>query len=72
MPNITGFSGASIAGGLSSSGCFYHVVTVGGRYNGNGDDVGVIYFDASRSSSVYQDGAKVNPDNLQVAFIIKY
>lgn len=31
-----------------------------------------IGFDASRSSSTYQDGAKVNPDHIYVNFVIKY
>ena len=29
-------------------------------------------FNASRSSSTYQDGAKVQPDNVEVSYCIKY
>ena len=29
-------------------------------------------FKASRSSAVYQDGARVQPDNVEISYIIKY
>ena len=33
---------------------------------------GVLSFDASRSSSTYQDNAKVQPDNCVTLIVIKY
>ena len=33
---------------------------------------GNFIFDASRSSSTYQDNAKVNPDNAEILYCIKY
>ena len=32
----------------------------------------MIGFDASNSSSTYQDNAKVNPDNAEILYCIKY
>lgn len=73
LPNITGILG--FGGNVARTGAFgVEPTNVYGSYGG-GDTSGANYFtnfNAYRSSSTYQDGAKVNPDNLQVQYIIKY
>ncbi|MBR4397122.1 MAG: hypothetical protein IKS93_04640 [Methanobrevibacter sp.] len=72
LPNITGEFASGNTGFNIANGVFYgtnnygSIVSVVGTYP---DDV---YFDASRSSSVYQNNAKVNPDNAEIMYCIKY
>ena len=72
LPNITG--GADVAQGQGydyrATGAFYKVNGSGGNW-----DTGAncrLDFDASRSSSTYQDGAKVRPDTLLCDLVIKF
>lgn len=76
LPNVAGtFSnnGNSRDGG-QASGAFYVKTQTGLTSNGDVGSVGgVIEFDASRSSSAYQDGAKVNPDHvIYRAYVVLY
>ena len=81
LPNITG---NIIARATNDK---YTIVNGSGafRTNTSGGNVGTVpysaetvstdsgvNFDASRSSSTYQDNAKVNPDHIYVNFVIKY
>lgn len=72
MPNITGVVGGGIY--APASGCGYriddNVPYESGTYFGRGG--GRIGFDASRSSSTYQDNAHVTPLSITTAFVIKY
>ena len=75
LPNIKGvFYGERVAltAGLNS-GVFYEGNNPYGGYGASPYSYNnQMQFDASRSSSAYQDGAKVNPDHVYVNFIIKY
>ena len=70
LPNITGNVGY-YSDTNKSSGAFYREGSGGSGFNA------VAYshmtkFSAARSSTVYQDGAKVNPDNAEILYCIKY
>lgn len=72
LPNITG--DIAINGNVDPSGAIYANTL---KYNGyrlspQSPDVPYFGFDASRSSSVYKNNARVQPDNMEVSFIIKY
>ena len=79
LPNITGKTVASLSqGGMgwNSNNALYGSRTNNGyicndfvsSYQLND----TIHFDASRSSSTYQNNAKVNPDNAEIMYVIKY
>lgn len=42
------------------------------QLTGNGYEWQQIQFNAANSSSVYQNNAKVNPDNAEIMYCIKY
>lgn len=81
MPNITGEmyntntsavsgyysnrSGVFTSASVYSSGWTTPIVT-------NPASNGTIGFNASLSSSIYQNNAKVNPDNAEILYMIKY
>lgn len=76
LPNITGTIAASnyqVTG--TPSGAFASVGTTrndDGQFSGGAKNSG-FSFDASRSSSTYQDGAKVNPDHVVYkAYVVLY
>ena len=75
VPNITGtFNGGSLGNGDSTSGAFFLLGTATGSGYANlqaQDRVGV--FNASRSSSVYQDNiTEARPTNYSINYFIKY
>lgn len=76
LPNITGTLGASWGGNSSNTGAFRY--EGGNPYSRMGGDSSwnnstLASFDASRSSSTYQDGAKVNPDHVVYrAYVVLY
>ena len=78
LPNITGTTIATInqAGlGWTSSGALYGSRTGRGHVPPSSSDYifnDTINFDASLSSSVYQNNAKVNPDNAEIMYVIKF
>ncbi len=76
LPNITGSLGGDATTGNYTSGAFYKQTTpiVSPTYGGtvSSSDYGRAGFDASRSSSVYKNNAKVNPDNAEILYCIKY
>ena len=77
MPNIKGSLGTTQAYSLAdvtsrTAGAFEFTYDAGGPSGGGGDTKGVFTFDASRSSSTYQDNAHVRPLSLLTAFLIKY
>ena len=71
LPNITGsFKIAGPNGGIDSqNGAFYKGDTTNTQFISStittNDGVSRGYFDASRSSSTYKNGSKVNPDNVR-------
>ena len=86
LPNITGFVVGKInqtelgwgEGSSHSSGALYGYNTgsanttypsSSGTHNGWNQGVQI---DASRSSSTYKDNAKVNPDNAEILYVIKF
>lgn len=84
LPNITGSAYNNMGDAITSyyptkTGAFYGITNLGtiGWYSkpasNNNDSYGFsLGLDASRSSSTYQDGAKVRPDSLTCCYIIKY
>ena len=74
MPNIKGTDASGWGGDRGMSGAFYKAEAMGNDANtgSNKNTIWRRYFDASRSSSTYQDNAKVNPDHIYVNFVIKY
>ena len=68
LPNIKGITGyyASYPSGVFYTGA---AQTAGGVTGTFGTGVG---FDASRSSSTYKNNAKVNPDNAEILYVIKF
>ena len=80
LPNITG----SIDTGSSGTGTATYLKNPLGAFNrrtinadwglksGNSNDVFGLMFDASRSSSTYQDSAPVQPNALLIQCCIKY
>ena len=80
LPNITGHTNNWIINSADSNGfdSLYTLTrdtvgsnTVGLYANANTGRI-ELYLDASRSSSVYQNNAKVNPDNAEILYCIKY
>ena len=69
LPNITGYFGANC--GSVYSGAFNRVDGISG-YNFASVGVSVSTFNASVSSPIYQDNAKVRPDSFGVAYYVKY
>lgn len=70
IPNITGATGGCV-GNVAPSGAF----TQGGQYGTAGGGSGRFYqnnFDASRSSSLYQNVSKVEPYGYWMYHLIKY
>lgn len=73
LPNITGSSGqtdcSSFTYNPKTSGAFYSNGESKryfmGRSGESTNTLGILTLDASRSSSAYQDGAKVNPDHVK-------
>ena len=77
LPNIRGESGIADRSGKNgsrSSGAFYwEKFSPSGYAPGSDNDSSNAKFDASRSSSTYQDGAKVNPDHVVYrAYVVLY
>lgn len=75
LQNITGNIGNTISSqaGETSSGALYQsFINSGGESRGNYKNIG-IGFDASRSSNVYQNDAKVNPNHVTYrAYVVLY
>lgn len=69
LPNITGDTGFYTPSSLpTDSGAFYKNTSKNGQeYNSTGSNK-MLSFDASRSSSTYQDGAKVQPDHTKYPY----
>lgn len=69
LPNITGEWSSKAAGGYDPTGAVYGR---GNKQGGSSDNQAPNYehlgFDASRSSSTYQDGAKVQPDHTKYPY----
>lgn len=65
LPNITGSFGG-VNGALDPTGAFYNDTTKNNAYRPAtaASDVYYLGLDSSRSSSSYQDGAKVQPDSI--------
>lgn len=73
LPNITGVIGACHRrGGAASSGAFVDVSNSTMSNSGQASDFSNVDFNASRSSSKYQNGALVRPESVQTRFCIKY
>lgn len=69
LPNITGrFRGVNSNTG--ADGCFYNATNVNGAASGDSDKY--IYFDASRSNSIYGSSSTVQPASTTQLPIIKY
>lgn len=72
LPNIKGTVGTETDQyGTNCDGAFYSDSSDRGAHDGQRSKP-LIKFDASRSSSVYQDGANVRPNVLQTMICIKY
>lgn len=75
LGSITGISETFNTGG-SANGCFTRETghSIGGTpASADSSNSGKVYFNASLSSSTYQDGAKVNPNNICYrAYVIVY
>lgn len=72
VPNIRGVTGPNGSYNNHYEGCFYNA---DGSYNspsGSNRYPNGVGFDASRSSSKYQDNALVRPESVQVMILIKY
>lgn len=84
LPNITGSiaphgAGAAATVIAEASGAFYGDPSYSkSKYRSGGSDtsgassVGLIQFNASRSSSIYQNSAEARPTNTSVLYCIKY
>lgn len=72
VPNITGGVASVLDSGYSVSGAFYK--GAGSSWTGHTQNGGNnIYFDASRSSSVYTNGqTRVKSAGLYVMYCVKY
>lgn len=69
LPNIRGQFNANGDDGTQWDGSFYYVTSLG---TANGSGGGKIAFDASRVSTVYQNGlTEVRPNNKIINYIIK-
>lgn len=81
LPNITGSFGNSTYSAIwnAGSGSYYNGAFKGSSGRGSSINAGVggagskeITFNASRSSSVYQDNAPVRPLSITTAFLVRY
>jgi len=75
LPNITGKASGSREGRTVHTGVFIDSTFEEEQYSGHTSAAGyqITYdFNASNSSSVYKDGAKVQPDNVEVSYCVKY
>lgn len=72
LPNITGRLGSTQAEYNRWEGAFWNPGGSGKGISSGGSGSNQAAFDASRSSSTYQDNARVQPDNAEVMYIIKY
>ena len=73
LPNIIGNTGYNWGGSYSPSGAFGSAGGSDSRYGGTSGQSSRVNFDASRVSSTYQDGAKVNPDHVVYrAYVVLY
>lgn len=67
LPNIRGSVGIYGSNGQPSGAFFWEVGAGGTGFNSTGS-AGAYLFNASRSSSTYQDGAKVQPDHTKYPY----
>ena len=74
LPNITGVGGIVDNTGVSLNGAFESAGLSNnfGLTGITGRTCTTQIFNASRSSSAYQNNAKVNPDNAEILYYIKY
>lgn len=75
LPNITGYHAGHEDLGTRYDGCFYDDGDQGNEnaVGGGGGNLHRVGFDASASSSTYQNGAKVNPDHvIYRAYVVLY
>jgi len=75
LPNITGyfFIRGNPGDGYQTGAFYSNLYPMGIPYQGSNSYEGNIYFDASRSSSIYKDSATtVVPESLITNFYIKY
>ena len=73
LPNIIGDTGYNWGGSWNPSGAFGSAGGSDSRYGGTSGQSSRVNFDASRVSSTYQDGAKVNPDHVVYrAYVVLY
>ena len=70
LPNITGkTNGVYSGGGLTTSGAIYTSGSSALGHSSNTDNNNAeLFFDASRSSSTYKNGAKVQPDHTKYPY----
>ena len=73
LPNITGLLNNILHNAGSAGGAFTQDTSIVGMATpGQARTSSNFSFDASRSSSTYQNNAKVNPDNAEILYVIKY
>lgn len=74
LPNITGKTGNVVSNSNQAEGCFTETIySTGVIYDTNPFAyLRTVNFDASLSSSAYQNNAKVNPVNAEILYVIKY
>lgn len=72
LPNITGRMGNTDSTSSSATGCFYRSGTSGKLENTNGSADPNIYFDASRSNSIYGASSTVQPPAIKVRVKTRY
>lgn len=66
LPNINGYF--NISGNINKSGAFYATSAAGGYPQSGTTQSTAMAFSAYRSSSTYQDGAKVQPDHTKYPY----
>lgn len=73
LPNITGLLNNILHNAGSAGGAFTQDTTIVGMTTaGQARSSSNFSFNASRSSSTYQNNAKVNPDNAEIMYVIKF
>lgn len=77
LPNITGetsFTGSNgfIKTGGKAEGVFARGTSYNTGASGAGGVANAIKFDASKDNTVFQVGAKVRPDSMSSAYLIKF
>lgn len=73
LPNITGAISCGVVSQPYQEGALYKEEQkpgFDGSYAGSDSDMTRLMFNASRSSSTYQDGAKVQGDNVRIRFFV--